>query len=104
MYKPNKLRSDAMNALYKHHYDNNLPFSADVIEETELWKITTNKFPYDVIAREHHTLWAKDYSLGDLLIVAENKIKTNEYDCFFVNSQNKMSIPEIPHIHLLKLL
>jgi hypothetical protein len=72
------------------------------------WKIIENKFPYDLIANEHHMLVPIRHATEEELEVDELMelagIKHNldpKYDCILEATNKNKSIPSHYHLHLL---
>ncbi|MDE1874582.1 MAG: hypothetical protein KGI79_00060 [Patescibacteria group bacterium] len=109
------LRSQTMDAKYREYKQAHAADGRCVICDKppiasfKYWKITTNDFPYDVIARDHHMLVPLRHAAeGDLTIeeFAEfEEIKTTyanaRYDYMIEATIRKKSIPAHFHLHLI---
>ncbi len=81
---------------------------SSIIESFEHWRIIPNRFPYDLIAKEHHMLIPNrhvvEHELTDderreLLMLKHEGLE--KYDYFIEANDGKKSIPEHFHLHLI---
>jgi diadenosine tetraphosphate (Ap4A) HIT family hydrolase len=82
--------------------------SASSLQEFTHWRIVTNKFPYDLIAREHHMLIPKRHvTEHDLTNEEKTEFETikqhhlGKYDYFIETNQHMKSIPAHFHLHII---
>lgn len=109
------LRSDEAQKIYSA-YRKNLPPNAPCplceeksIQDFEFWRVITNNFPYDTIAKTHHMLVPRrhvdEQSLSSEELAELIKIKHgmfhNEYDWFIEAAMKNKSIPAHYHLHLI---
>ncbi|KND49510.1 MAG: hypothetical protein AB203_00315 [Parcubacteria bacterium C7867-008] len=78
------------------------------LETFTYWKITENKFPYDLIASTHHMIMPLRHATETELTMEEWKeyqeikhSKLQEYDYIVEGTSKTKSIPAHFHIHLL---
>lgn len=108
------LRTKKGQALYKENIKNGglkeCPLcTVPAIKEYDFWKIVKNKFPYDLIAKEHDMLLTKRHVKESDLTEEEKqeflKIKNNyidsKYSYIIEATTKEKSIPEHFHIHLI---
>jgi hypothetical protein len=111
-------RSDAvLDAYLTHIKSGGLARSCGLCDREPLavythWKLIENKFPYDVIAREHHMLvplrHATEHDLLPEELAELKAIKYRDdvqevYDSFIEGTSRTRSIPAHYHLHLIKL-
>lgn len=82
--------------------------TAPIIADFSYWKIIPNKFPYDLLAKEHHMLIPKRHSVEkelsndeyqELLLIKERHF--GKYDYTIEATNKAKSIPEHFHLHLI---
>lgn len=82
--------------------------SKEALKTFKHWKITTNEFPYDLIAKTHHMVLPIRHVSEDGLtseemgeLVALKKEALTEYDFLMEATPKNKSIPAHHHIHLV---
>ena len=81
------------------------------IKDFKYWKIITNEYPWDMIAKTHHKITPKRHVIYGKLNKKEreefDKIKESfiekDYELIVEASTRKKSIPDHFHIHLMNL-
>src|SRR3989344_4231106 len=80
----------------------------DTIQEFRYWRIVLNDFPYDRIARVHNMILPIRHIAGDGLNAEEiaelfeiKKKYLRDYDYIIETSNQRRSIPDHFHLHLI---
>ncbi|KND50820.1 MAG: hypothetical protein AB202_00240 [Parcubacteria bacterium C7867-007] len=80
----------------------------EAVETFSHWKITENKFPYDLVATTHHMIMPLRHATETELTMDEWKeyqeikhSKLQEYDYLLEGTSKTKSIPAHFHIHLI---
>jgi diadenosine tetraphosphate (Ap4A) HIT family hydrolase len=81
---------------------------AESLADFKHWRIIPNRFPYDLVAKEHHMLIPNRHVIEHELTDEERKelltLKhehLEKYDYFIEANDGKKSIPEHFHLHLI---
>ena len=83
------------------------------IKNFKYWVIVPNRFPYDLIAKEHHIIFLKRDIIFDWDLLKKEEVEEfnflrktyfyKKYDALWENFPRTQSIPSRFHLHLIKI-